>query len=121
MHQVRGNEVEPINIQAYLDNGYPSTHAHRVLPLIPDVAVLLNYDNSILSFGSGSIIYKTEDNGVTWTSFVDLNVFLEGGVEVDGISAATLNGDNIIAGATNGSLFAEVDEKGTIIRLEEPL
>jgi len=121
IHQVRANEVEDINIEAYLDNGYPSVHGHRVLPLIPDVAVLLNDNNSILSFGSGSIIYKTDDNGVTWNAVVDLNDFLESSFEVNGISAAVLNQGNIISGATNGSLFAEVDDKGTIIKLEDPL
>jgi hypothetical protein len=121
IHQIRANQVETVNIEVYLNNGYPSTHSHRVLPLIPDVAVLLNHDNSVLCFGSGSIIYKTSDNGVTWEDVVDLNDFIEGGTEVEGVSAAALNGDNLVTGATNGSLFAETNVKAQAVRLEEPL
>ena len=121
IHQVRGNEVEVINIEAYLDNGYPSNHSHRVLPLIPEVSTLLNSNNSILSFGSGSIIYRTIDNGVTWKPLVDLDDFIEGGSDVEFISTAALNGDDVVAGAANGSLFGEVSSKYEIVKLEEPL
>jgi hypothetical protein len=121
MHQIRANQVETINIEAYLDNGYSSSHSHRVLPLIPDVAVLLNDNNSVLSLGSGSIIYRTNDNGVTWDAMIDLNNFIEEGTEVEGVSAAVFNGDNLVTGATNGSLFAEVDVKAQAVKLEEPL
>lgn len=121
VHQVRNNEVEVIGIAAYLNNGYPTEHSHRVLPLIADVSVLLNDNNFATVFGSSSIIYRSSDNGVTWAELVDLNDFIEGNSEVEGISAAVLNQSNLITGATNGSLFAQVDQRYGVIRIRTPL
>lgn len=119
-HQIRSNESENLLISAYLNRGYPAEHSHRVLPLISEVSTLLNRNNDVLVFGSGSKVYDSSDNGDTWQEVVDLNNFLEGDVEVQGISTAILNNNNIIVGATNGSLFAQADDK-SIVALNNPL
>jgi len=121
IHQIRNNEVEPLSISAYLDNGYSSQHSHRILPLIADVSVLLNQNDDITVFGSSSIIYKSSDNGLTWQEVVDLNDFLEGSPEISGISSAILYNDKLVVGATNGNLFAQTDTKDGIISLNSPL
>lgn len=108
IHQIRNNETELITVSDYLDRGYPSTHSHRVLPLIVDISVLLNNDNSVNVFGSSSIIYESTDNGQTWVELADMNDYLEGSSEVDGISEATLNTTKLIVGATNGNIFAQI-------------
>jgi hypothetical protein len=120
-HQVRDNEVETLLIPEYLDRGYPSTHSHRVLPLVSDVSVLLNQNNSVTAFGSSNIIYRSSDNGLTWQEVVDLNNFLEGADEVTGISSAILNNDKFVVGATNGNLFVQTDTKNAIISLSSPI
>jgi hypothetical protein len=119
-HQIRSNELEIINVSDYLVRGYPSQHSHRVLPLVTDVSTLLNQNNEVISVGSGSIIYKTSDNGNSWQSVVDLNNYLEGSPEVEGSSTATLYTGGIMSGSTSGNIFAQVSEKGTIIKLETP-
>ena len=122
IHQIRNNEVQNVLIDAYLEKGYPSEHSHRILPLISDVSVLLNQDsNKILSFGSGSIIWSSVDNGDTWQEVVDLNDFLEGSSEVQGVSDAILNNNKLIVGATNGSLFVQTSNKDMIIALNNPI
>jgi hypothetical protein len=121
IHQVRDNEVETLLIPEYLDRGYPSTHSHRVLPLISDVSVLLNQNNNITAFGSSNIMYRSSDNGLTWQVLVDLNNFLEGSDEITGISSAILNNDKFVVGATNGNLFVQTDTKNAIISLNSPI
>jgi hypothetical protein len=121
IHQIRNNEVQPLLISDYLNNGYQSEHSHRILPLLSDVSVLLNKDNYIVAFGSSSIIYKSGDNGVTWSEVVDLNDFIEDYDEVEGVSTAIVNGDRFIVGTTNGNIFSEIDSKYDIISLESPI
>jgi photosystem II stability/assembly factor-like uncharacterized protein len=121
IHQIRDNEVQPLFISEYLDNGYPASHSHRVLPLITDVvSTLLNQNNNITAFGSGSIIYKSSDNGQTWSELIDLNNFVEGNDEITGVSTAILSNDKLIVGATNGSLFVQTDSKNGIVSLISP-
>jgi len=121
MHQIRNNEVELLRISAYLDRGYPSAHAHRVLPIIQDVSSLILDTENIIAAGSGSSIYKSPDNGVTWDEMVDLNNFIESSAEVDGVSTMSLRDDKVIAGATNGSLFVEIeDNSATVVPLNKP-
>jgi hypothetical protein len=119
IHQIRNNEVQPILVTEYLNNGYPSEHSHRVLSLLSDVSMLINKNNSITSFGSSSIIYESSDNGTTWTEVVDLNNYTEGAVEVEGISTATLYNNGFIVGATNGNIYVQSGDRNieTIIPL----
>ena len=49
------------------------------------------------------------DNGLTWSSLVNLNNHLEGSDEISGISAITLYNGSIVAGATNGNIFVAID------------
>jgi len=121
VHQIRNNEVQNLLIESYLDNGYSSEHSHRVLPLISDISVLLNQDDDILALGSSSIIYGSNNNGETWTEIVDLNNYLEGTDEVDGVSSAILNHGDLVVGATNGNLFVQTETSGEIIPLNNPL
>jgi hypothetical protein len=120
-HQIRNNEIQPLLISDYLNNGYPSEHSHRILPLLSDVSVLLNKDDDIVAFGSSSIIYKSGDNGATWSEVVDLNDFIEDYDEVEGVSTAIVNGDKFIVGTTNGNIFSQIDSKYDIISLESPI
>ena len=122
IHQIRDNEVQPILITEYLDNGYPSQHSHRVLPLISDVSMLINKNNNITSFGSSSIIYDSNDNGTTWTEVVDLNNYTEGSEEVSGISTASMYNGGFVVGATNGNIFVQDGDKNVeiIIPLNSP-
>ena len=120
IHQIRSNEVELLNIQEYLDLGYSSSHSHTVLPLISNVNQMLNRSGEIIVMGSDSKIYSTFDNGVTWTEIVDLNNFTEGDILVDGIFSGTLRNDGIIAGATNGRIFAEGVADGEVVGLIAP-
>jgi len=120
IHQIRANEVELLNIQEYLDIGYSSSHSHTVLPLISDVNQMLNRSGEIIVMGSDSKIYSTFDNGVTWTEIADLNNFTEGDISVGGIFSGTLRNDGIIAGATNGRVFAEGAASGEVVGLIAP-
>ncbi len=108
IHQIRNNETEVISVSDYLDRGYPAQHSHMVLPLITDTSVLLNQVNRIIAMGSNSKIYDSYDNGTTWKETVDLDNFLEGSEEINGVSAAILNNNKMIVGATDGNLFVEV-------------
>lgn len=121
IHQVRDNELEPISVQEYLIRGYPSQHSHRVLPSMTDISTLINQNNSVYCVGSGSIIYKSSDVGSTWSQYVDLNDYVESNEEIEGSSTATLYSGKLVVGANNGSIFAQVDEKGGIIRLRKPI
>jgi hypothetical protein len=108
-HQIRNNEVEVITVPAYLEHGYPIEHSHRVLPLIADVSSLIGRNTEIIAAGSSSIIYGSLDNGTTWNNIADLNDFLEGSDEIDGVSALTLYNGSLVAGATNGNIFITVN------------
>ena len=119
-HQIRNNEVELFNITSYLNNGYPSMHAHRVLALIADVSKILNRNGEIIVVGSSENIYSSSDNGRTWLQIADLNVFRDGDIPVTGISTASLDNTEILAGATNGRIFVQAISDGEVVRLIEP-
>ena len=120
LHQIRNNEVQVVTINDYLDVGYSADHSHRILSLVENVSALLTKENGdIVSMGSGSSLYNSSDNGLTWTELIDLDDFIENGEEVDGVSSATLSNNHLYVGATNGSIFAEVDDKYGIVRLRK--
>jgi len=121
IHQIRDNEVEPISVPEYLVKGYPTQHSHRVIPLMSDVSSLANENNSVVSVGSGSIIYQSSDNGNTWKSVVDLNDYLEGSEEVVGSSTVTVNSNRLIVGATNGNIFAQTGKHSGVVKLRKPI
>jgi len=107
-HQIRKNEIQLIGISAYLNNGYPFEHSHRTLPLIEDISSLLIKSNGdILAMGNSNKVYVSNNNGVSWSEYGDLNNYIENGDEVDGISVATLYNNKVLAGATNGFVFVE--------------
>lgn len=120
VHQIRANEVELLNIPEYLNLGYPSSHAHTVLALIPKVNQMLNRNNEIIVMGSDPRIYSSTNNGLTWTEIADLNNFTEGDVSVEGIFSGILRNDGIIAGATNGRVFVEGTANGDVVSLAAP-
>jgi len=120
IHQIRNNETEVISVSDYLEKGYPTQHSHMVLPLITDTSVLLNQGSRVIAMGSSSKIYDTYDNGTTWREVVDLNNFLEGTEEINGVSAGILNNNKMIVGATNGNLFVEAENQNEVIKLDSP-
>lgn len=120
IHQIRNNEVQPLLISDYLNNGYPSEHSHRILPLLSDVSVLLNNNDDIVAFGSSSYVYRSSNNGETWSEVVDLNDFIEGYEEVEGVSTAIINDNKFIVGTTNGNIFSQTNNKYDIISLDNP-
>ena len=119
IHQVRNNEIQILSVLSYIGNGYPLSHSHRSLSLIPDVWVLLNNQN-MLAAGSRSIIYSSNDYGNTWTDVVDLNQYLNGADEVEGISEIVTDDGNMIAGTTNGNIFVEKGNGSTVVRIIQP-
>jgi len=121
IHQIRNNEVQSLKISSYLDNGYPSAHAHRSLPLISDVAVLINKGSLIIAAGSDHIIYRSQDNGRTWEEETDLNRFTEGGEEIKGVSEVIFQDSQLIAGATNGSIFVEGGTGTQVVPIVHPI
>jgi len=108
VHQVRNNEVFPVVVESYLNRGYPAEHAHRCLSYIADVSAILEKGSSLVAAGSGSILYESFDDGTNWNVAADLNDYREGDPEeIEGISSATVNSGNIIAGTTNGNVFVQ--------------
>lgn len=119
-HQIRSNSVEPIAVSDYLDRGYPSSHSHRVLPLLENVADILIEDDDIIVAGSSPTIYRSSDNGNNWTRIADLNTFVENNSDIDAVSSLTLFNGLIIAGTINGEVFVEEESGGPILALEQP-
>ena len=122
IHQIRNNEVMVVNVPDYVLRGYLPDHSHKVLSYLTDVSSLLIRGNEIISMGSDSLLYHSNNNGVTWTELVDLNNYIEGGDEILGVSSGTLDSNNkIIAGSTDGFLFVESDGQNSIIKLQKPI
>jgi len=119
-HQIRSNEVEKLSISAYLVNGYPLEHSHRVLALIPNVSSLLERNGEIIAAGSTDKLYNSLDNGQTWQEIVDLNNYLEGADELTGVSTMSLRGGKIMAAASNGNIFVEGVVNKDVVRLRKP-
>ena len=120
VHQIRNNEVENFVISAYLNNGYPSSHSHRVLPLIANVTTLINKNNRIIVAGSSSIMYRSDNNGRTWETEVDLNNWLEGSPEIEGVGDTIFYDNKLIAGSTDGNIFIEGGNGRTVVPIVAP-
>jgi hypothetical protein len=119
-HQIRNNEVEVQNIPVYTLTGYSPEHSHVITSYITDVSKILRIGTIMYVFGSGSKIYRSKDNGLTWDMMTDLNNFLENDIEVSSISTASLMGSRILAGASNGRIFVQSEADGSVVRLIQP-
>lgn len=107
-HQIRNNEAESLSIQAYIDNGYSITHRHRIIPLLEEVSDAKREGTVNYCIGSSSIIYKTEDYGVTWEEKIDLNDYREGSEKIEGLSSLDIDNGSLLVGTKNGNIFVEI-------------
>ena len=104
-HQIRNNMVETLIIEDYIAKGYQLRHSHRSIPLLETVSGLEKIQSKIVSAGSDSKIYKSTNNGQTWSSLPDLNSYSGNGDEITGVSTISAYGSKIIIGTTNGNIF----------------
>ena len=117
-HQIRNNEVQLLTIDAYLNRGYPSNHAHRVVPYVSSITSILGRGGQDIICGSDSKVYISHS---PWEEMIDLNEFLDGVEPLTGISTAIMENNQILAGANNGNIFVEGGDGSTIVRLEKPI
>ena len=119
-HMVRNNQVETIGVEDYLNSGLPSQHSHRNIALIDVVSDMKKESGEIFVVGSSSFIYNSISNGATWKKIADLNDFIEGNLEVQGIVNIDSVGDRIVAGTSNGEIFSTGGEGSLILPLNQP-
>jgi len=119
-HMVRNNQVETISVEDYLNKGLPSQHTHRNTALIDVVSDMSKNQNDILVVGSSSFIYNSENDGSSWGKIADLNDFVEGNLEVDGIVNVDSISNQIVAGTSNGEIFSTGGGSSEILPLNQP-
>jgi len=119
-HMVRNNQVETIQVEDYLIRGLPSQHTHRNTALIDVVSDMKKDQNNILVVGSSSFIYNSEDDGNTWENIADLNDFVEGNLEVNGIVRVESASGQTVAGTTGGEIFSTKKGSSEILPLIQP-
>jgi hypothetical protein len=119
-HMVRNNQVETISVEDYLDRGYPSQHTHRNIALIDVISDMEKEGDNIIVAGSSSFIYNSESDGRSWSQTVDLNDFVEGNLEIQGIVNLESVSDQIVAGTTSGEIFSTGAVGGIILPLDQP-
>jgi photosystem II stability/assembly factor-like uncharacterized protein len=112
--------VETLSINDYIIRGYALSHSHRSVALVNNVSSINKGTYTVTVGGSGSFLYKTNNNGENWSESVDLNQYLESGSEVTGVSTLSVYNNGIIAGTTNGNIFVEKLQGDVFVPLIQP-
>ena len=112
--------IETLVINDYLNLGYPIRHSHRSVALLESISSIEKVNSNILVAGSSNRIYRSTNNGNIWSLLPDLNLYLEGDNEVNGVSTINTNGSSVLIGTTNGNIFSGKKYGLEIVPLEKP-
>jgi hypothetical protein len=109
-HLIKNGEIMGTAVDDLSDLGYEREHHHIISHKLPIVGSLLKEPDTgrVLCSGSGSTVYKSDDNGISWGSLVDLNTLNEGAQECSFVTSLSLDNSNgVICGADSGYIVSQ--------------
>jgi len=118
-HQIRANTVDTLSIEDYYSRGYPLRHSHRVIGLLEEVSSMTKRANKIVISGSSSKIFEDPKNLFS-QELINLNRVKELENDVKSVSKVISDNNQVIAGTTDGRMFAEIGYSGVVIPLDQP-
>ena len=121
-HQIKNCQIEELNIQEYVPLGYPSTHSHKSLPLIPIVSKVAERSKEIVAIGSSGKIFSSYNVYGEWGIKKDLSKIMVHGNPVTSITDITIDADNnnFVVGTDNGYIVTE-GYSNSIVPLIKPI